>query len=89
MQRFKNCGGSSPKMQDLLNLYEIGTERLYNELNLVSIIKNLRNLEFIIKNNLTDDLIKLQTIFDKNNVIDLDDLSGNELSSSDGSVDLN
>ena len=66
------CG--CPKSSKLGKLYEIGSERLDEETNLVAIVKKLRHFEIILENSLLNsDQRKFDIAHSMKNVIDLDD----------------
>ena len=46
------------KHEKLKKLYEKGSEKIKTELNIVKIVKDLRNLKILIKNSLMDPQIK-------------------------------
>lgn len=56
----------------LQKLYEIGSEKLEGEMNIVKIIKNLKFLRVLMKKHLADENLQFEIRHDPKNVIDLD-----------------
>ena len=65
-------GRANSNMLDMIKLYERGSYRINSELNIVKIIKSLRNLDIIVNNDLKNDIMALNAVFDDKNVIDID-----------------
>jgi hypothetical protein len=59
-------------MNDMSKLYDRGSEKINSELNLVKLIKNLRNVVFIVDNHFKNDAMEFKAIFDHKNIIDVD-----------------
>lgn len=53
-------------------LYEIGSDKLEGEMNIVKIIKNLKFLRVLMKKHLADENLQFEIRHDPKNVIDLD-----------------
>ena len=76
---FKNCFTRDDnedtflrRMIDMTRLYQRGSDRINSELNMVKLIKNLRNLVVMFDKNLKNDEMEFNALFDKKNVIDID-----------------
>lgn len=53
------------KRTQLQKLYEVGTEKLDHEMNLVKIVKNLKFLRILMKKHLTDEKLQFEIRHDK------------------------
>ena len=60
------------KRTKLQKLYEIGSEKLEGEMNIVKIIKNLKFLRVLMRKHLADEKLQFEIRHDPKNVIDLD-----------------
>ena len=70
-----------------MRLYERGEERVENDLDIVYIIKTLRNLNIYMKNTNLTKQIKFEIMHSKQNLINLDEDSFSESSDNESSSD--
>ena len=66
------------QIKKLQRLYQAGEERLEEELNIVKIIKNLKNLRILTKNKFIDPKTQVLINHDIKNIINLDESSDGE-----------
>jgi len=67
------CKKCWKKHEKLKKLFVIGSQKIKSELNIVKIVKDLRNLKILIKNSLMDSQMKFQIQHAEENLIDLDE----------------
>ena len=60
-----SCFGRTRKSSKLQKLYELGSERIEDELDITIVLKKLKNLDILVKKFLVDDDQKLKALFDK------------------------
>ena len=70
-----------------MRLYERGEERVENDLDIVYIIKTLRNLNIYMKNTNLTKQIKFEIMHSKQNLINLDEDSFSDSSDNESSSD--
>ena len=59
----------------LIKLFDKASEKIDKELNVVKVIRNLRNLKILIKNTFMNDEMKEEIKYSNKNIIDLEESS--------------
>lgn len=84
---YNACGLQEKMAKKYIRLYERGEERVENDLDIVYIIKTLRNLNIYMKNTNLTKQIKFEILHSKQNLINLDEDSFSESSDNESSSD--
>ena len=66
------------KRDKFLSLYEKGQDRIDTELDIVKIMKSLRNMKILMKNSFMDGEVKYQITHAKKNLLNIDTSSDDE-----------
>ena len=61
-----------------MKLYERGQDRIESELNIVKIMKSMRDMKILMKNSLMDNQIRYQIKHSEKNILNLDSTSSEE-----------
>ena len=61
------------KRDMFIKLYEKGQERIESELDIVKIIRSIRNMKVLLKNSFMDEEIKYKILHSKKNLINIDE----------------
>jgi hypothetical protein len=59
----------------LIKLFDKASEKIVKELNVVKVIRNLRNLKILVKNTFMNDEMKEEIKYSNKNIIDLEESS--------------
>lgn len=73
---FGRCFGSSKHSKALKKLLEVGQKRIERDLSIENIVKSLRDIKILLRNNLMDHETQFQIQHDHKNVIDLEKQPG-------------